>query len=219
MNQLKDSNSTHWDEISRIASTKIVKLTVLIPVLGYLILFSAWFEENFRIFGEFPTWKVHLLYYGFTAVALGSIIYSIYCPRLVQIYGSATEYISNERKIMFDFKQVELVQNILLLAKKTTPDQSDIFTHEVVDFIATFSPEDFSNEIVLRTAIQRKLSQISDILPFMFAYFELLEQSKKEARYAVYYLFRAGFVLVAIPSVFMFVEIVYHSYIELAKNV
>ncbi len=62
----------------------------------------------------------------------------------------------------------------------------------------------------LRAAIDRSMPNAKpEMTPeFMFAYFELLEETHPNYRSAVLWLFRIGFLVIFIPSAFMFIEVV-----------
>ena len=47
---LQDMINAKWDAIWRIGNLKIVQLTILVPILGYFILFGDWFAENVEVF-------------------------------------------------------------------------------------------------------------------------------------------------------------------------
>tara|TARA_R110000868_G_scaffold411780_1_gene710168 strand:+ start:13864 stop:14496 length:633 start_codon:yes stop_codon:yes gene_type:complete len=203
----------NWDGISRTARLKVVQLTILVPILGYLILFSEWFIQNFTVFGQFPTWKIYALYYGFTILAIASILYNWKCPRLIKTYSSATEYISSEERIMNNTKTIELLQNIYLLTRIINIRTESRFTGTVTRFFNDLDREVSSNLDVRGAIIKilRGTLKLKTLEEFMFAYFELLVETHATVRKFVYWMFKFGFIIIAIPSIAMFIEVLIRS--------
>lgn len=205
-------NLTHWDEISRIGRLKIVQLTVLIPIFGYLIIFGDWFKQNFTVFGEYPMWKMYFLYFGFTLVALASLAYNFRCPRLVIIYGSAVSYVTTENQIMNDRMAKTLLLNLCLEFISNPLQARSKFTQNVATFIDNINPEEYENVSILEEAITRKLDKAKPRAEFMYSYFEVLEECRSKSRYLVVSLYLLGFLLIAIPSIAMFIAITSHAF-------
>jgi len=77
---------SQWHEIRNLGSTSIVRLSVVAPVVGYLIL------ANRQSFQLFEGWKLFCFYFGTGSIAVGAFIYSLRCPGEAKKYDTAVDY-------------------------------------------------------------------------------------------------------------------------------
>ena len=105
-----------WETLRIIGNQKIVQLTILIPVIGYYIIFSEQFCTLTTTIksidigiscSEYPSQKTFLLYFGFSFLAFGSLLYSFFCPTLIKKYSDKHEYVKNEKEL-FDRHTLEI---------------------------------------------------------------------------------------------------------------
>src|SRR5262245_23714640 len=107
-----------WDKLRTLGNARLVKLTVLVPLIGYMILFndqllrylelsSPYFHDAF-IGGEVAgtgglslslAYRLYLFYFGFTFLALGALLYEFRCPWQVKRHGTAAEFVRVEGPI------------------------------------------------------------------------------------------------------------------------
>jgi hypothetical protein len=101
LHALQELGIPHWNRLRGIGNSQPVKLTVLIPAVGYLIMFNELIIRYGFSQGLFPTtngdpdaisWRLLCLYFGLCLVAIGSLIYAARCPVAVKQCGSATEF-------------------------------------------------------------------------------------------------------------------------------
>jgi hypothetical protein len=93
-----------WSTLREIGNSSVVKMTIFIPLAGYLIIFNERVVELLTLSRELvglppaqelPT-RLLLIYFGLCLVAFGSTIYNWRCPPIVKRYSSAAEYVSKE---------------------------------------------------------------------------------------------------------------------------
>lgn len=77
---------SQWHEIRALGFSSIVKVSILAPVVGYLIL------SNPVSFAFFESWKFYCFYAGVTSISIGAILYSWFCPGEAKKYGTGVEY-------------------------------------------------------------------------------------------------------------------------------
>ena len=75
-----------WHEIRSLGSTSVVRLSVVAPVVSYLIL------ANEHLLHFFEGWKFFCFYFGTVSIAVGALIYSTRCPGEAKKYDTAVEY-------------------------------------------------------------------------------------------------------------------------------
>jgi hypothetical protein len=95
-----------WTTLRSIGNSSLVKLTMLIPIVGWLIIFNDLVVHGLRVarslFGPndvavdggsiVVSPRLLWLYVGLFLVSIGSIIYSICCPNEIKKYSSETDY-------------------------------------------------------------------------------------------------------------------------------
>lgn len=90
-----------WSFIRSLGSSQLSKSTIFIPIIGYIILFGNEYQDYFKvIFENYNYQKMIFLYYGFTLIAIGTILFSLTCPSIIKIYQSEEEYINGKLQII-----------------------------------------------------------------------------------------------------------------------
>jgi hypothetical protein len=105
-----------WSRFWAVSSSHSVRMTVLIPLVGYLIIFNAKLSEYFHIVRElggpvdsnFVSPRLLLIYFGLCAIAVAFTIYSWGCPSGVKYYGSSNAYVSAVKDVSGDFPMAEI---------------------------------------------------------------------------------------------------------------
>jgi hypothetical protein len=79
-----------------------MRLTILLPVIGYFILFNDKVGEFLRLNSRIeapqasPSTNLMLVYFGLLILSMGSTLYAYYCHDRVKYYGTATAYIGGD---------------------------------------------------------------------------------------------------------------------------
>jgi hypothetical protein len=94
----------YWSSIRTIGNSPTVKATILIPVIGYMILFNARIAEYLALPAElagFGEWapspispRLMMIYFGLCFIALGAAIYALACPIIAKRYGNANDFVA-----------------------------------------------------------------------------------------------------------------------------
>lgn len=125
-----------WDALRALGNQRLVQLTVLIPIVGYLVLFNEhlvqyWTlsrelfdaQSVFDLFGgnesgQAPvavvSYRLYCLYFGLCLIALASALFSLFCPRYVKVYASAAEFVAMEERIMLPERLAEMKRRVIL---------------------------------------------------------------------------------------------------------
>lgn len=81
---------SQWHDIRALGFSSIVKISIVAPIVGYLIL------SNKFAFSFFEGWKFYFFYAGVTCISLGAILYSWWCPGEAKKYDTGVEYAISE---------------------------------------------------------------------------------------------------------------------------
>jgi hypothetical protein len=97
-----------WARLREIGNSPAVKLTIVIPFVGYLIIFNESLlhyldlsRELFGHHGNLPgseqahvSWRLLLLYFGLCFIAAGAALYGWYCPDEIKSYRLPSDYVA-----------------------------------------------------------------------------------------------------------------------------
>lgn len=114
-----------WSKLRGVGNSPIVRITVLIPVVGYLIIFNKNVADFLHLasqfvgvddehFGVAP--KLMLVYVGLCATALGVVVFSAFCPADVKYYGTPNAYVLGDGQALKDF-ELEKIETLLKRSK------------------------------------------------------------------------------------------------------
>src|SRR5262245_13941791 len=86
-----------WTTLRAVGNSPIVKMTIVIPVLGWLILFNDYIVHQLsaveEIFGKLQvSSRLLWLYVGLFITSIGSILYAGFCPEEIKKYASEIDY-------------------------------------------------------------------------------------------------------------------------------
>jgi hypothetical protein len=91
----------HWTALRPIGNSSIVKLTILVPAIGYLIIFNDKLVGYVDLIREISGLndgsglsvppRLFQIYFGLCFVAVASAIYSLACPSIIKRYPSAID--------------------------------------------------------------------------------------------------------------------------------
>ncbi|MCP4552721.1 MAG: hypothetical protein GY834_11925 [Bacteroidetes bacterium] len=206
-----DQNKIYsWPEIRRIGNSKLVQGTILIPVLGYLILFSQWF---FEFIGEpdgfMHVWKVYALYYGFTLIAVGSVIYSFRCPKVVRQYRSPSEYVDSEEPLYSKANMIGILKESYRLIKRYGISPRKASGINAKTLYSRMNDINDGGEVLKCLIIEAtKIIDSGNKIEFIASYYTISAEINAYSRRVVFGFYVAGFIFVLIPSVAMFYEVI-----------
>ena len=110
------SEATDWLSLSSIGKSRVVALTIVVPFIGYLILFNNYIFEYFMFakevvrashpFGNFDSIQgnislnnLYFLYFGLVLVGLSSSLFSIFCPNEIKQNRTVNDFIRSSEEI------------------------------------------------------------------------------------------------------------------------
>jgi hypothetical protein len=101
--------SYEWSSIRILGNSRIVKFTILVPIIGYLLLFNEYLLQYFKLspeifkaktetsgIGWLTLWRLYVIYFGLCFFAGGSILYNLFCPQIIKRYERFSEFSGGE---------------------------------------------------------------------------------------------------------------------------
>jgi hypothetical protein len=167
------------------------KASVVVPFVGYLILFNKHLVEAlaFRCIDLpcqeqvlFP--KLYYLYFGLSFFGIASFIYQVRCDSRIKRYADAEDYVLSVREITTDselYSYQKAIEDIVGDSAATT----DFLTGQLAD---------------LQQAPQLRLNILTGL-------YRALDRSMPISRFFVSLAYALGFLLMAVPAVKTFIEV------------
>jgi hypothetical protein len=196
-NKLLLPRYVHWSAVNSLSNSFAARATILIPLIGYLILFNEKMADYLNLIGVLDagdnqygvSFRLLSLYMGLCFVAAAVMIYSLRCPREIKGYSTAPDFIAK-------------VQD--------TISGPSLRTVEVTVASEPTMQEEFEALRMVRVnttgvTIERDNGQY--IRGLLFLYFQLLDESREYSRFACLVFYSLGFSLIAIPSLKIFVRV------------
>ena len=225
---------SRWDHLRVIGNSRLVKLTILVPLLGYMVLFneqlvhylelaSPYFRDVFlhgrAADGE--TWslayRLYCFYFGFTALAIGALVYEARCPRLVKAYGSAAEYYRVEGPTTDDHQlQLRAIPYLTRLfrdeCRQLGLSVKEVWLAESPAGLSFRSEEDEQKAKKLHNkmlqTINEQASGIDRKAWVMKSYFVPLKSAHPVSRWTAVVFYYLGFAILTVPTIHSFLSVV-----------
>lgn len=198
-----------WSRLRGVGKSSAAKITVLLPLIGYLIIFNKNVVEFLHLASGFAgatdaqfdvSPQLMLVYLGTCAIAVGQVIYSIFAPGEVKAYGHETPYVLDAIGVTKDFEYEKLED-----ALRASPYKSEYI--RMRDRYERTPGPPITDE--------QKAHINNGVLHL---YFRLLNNRYWAARWLTGGLYLLGFTLLAIPSAGVFLRVVKIIYGVLTTN-
>jgi len=194
-----------WTALRAIGNSTAVKMTIFIPVIGYMVLFNEYILHylalSSHIFGSTEiqsssqeahvSWRLVLLYFGFCFLAGGAAIYQFFCPAEVKEFGTPIDYISAMRPQMGDVMFGRLEST--LSKHKNCSKEFTQFQKHMLDRQGRYSQKADRDEIF--EAYKRDVLELN---------FRSLNASSPILRMVTAAFYVVGSIILAIPSLNVF---------------
>jgi hypothetical protein len=203
---------SRWSKLRVLGQSNLVKLSVLMPAFGYVLLLNENVHQYLTIKYDgwllhyLPsTWRIWLLFYGSFFLASGSILFNR-CPTEVKQYASAFQMVDAER------------------AHRTAQNQTEQLVKEVKALYANMSK--WENSIFILPRLRPDQANMgvgsspdlasSDQWGLALIHIWTVNDIKYPAwRIAVFVLFGAGLILLAVPAGLTFLQVTFLAVIQL----
>jgi hypothetical protein len=191
--------SPPWVRLRFVSNSTAAKSTILVPLIGYLIIFNAKVVSYLNLAQEFGVHNVGvshrliLIYLGLCAISVGVLLYGWFCPNEIKHYGSAAAFVQGDGPSLRGF----VMNDIQLLIAKTEPYKAKL--EELSLDLSRKSDRDGIDDG------DRERYRIENL----HLYFDYLNFGHPSVRKAVFWSYVVGFVLLAIPSLEVFGKVMW----------
>jgi hypothetical protein len=187
-----------WSRLRGVSNSSVAKATVLIPLIGYLVLFNGQVIQYLNLVRELGgqegatvSYRLIFIYFGLCAIAVAVSIYGWYCPNEVKHYGSASAFVQGDGPSLRGYLINDIT--VTLSKDKTAREKLEELSQglEYKKNTATITNEDRDNYR----------------LENLHLYFNYLDESHPTARRLVFTFYVLGLVFLGVPSLHLFANV------------
>ena len=190
-----------WRLLRSIGNSRAAKLTVLIPLVGYLILLNddivAHLALSKNVFGDGADetlTRLLAIYVGLVFIAVASVVFAIWCPREVKRYGSAEEYVAGDEPFMSD-REIGMIQSRLKIGDAIAREDDANYNDYHDSRPSTDSLEELRHRARQHQRIQLNL------------FYEMQDRSCRRGRWAAAIFYLLGSIFLSVPSALVFYRV------------
>lgn len=183
---------SRWHNLSALGTSPIVRLSILMPVAGYLILlneqivnFAQQLDPRFQLWGTGSPWRLVLIFYGTALLGVASILFEWRCPGVPKRYRAAVDFVEAER----GFFEAVAHRDYLFVKHK-----------EVYDALPNWARQD---HVLAGGHDLPMLGQLEALT----VYWHARDMEKPLSRIAIRVLYDLGMLLLAVPAVVTFLGV------------
>lgn len=185
-----------WTGLRALGGSWVVKSTVLVPILGYFIIFNdgviQFVQDNSALCREGGcriSWKLYVTYFGLCSAAVGSLMFSAFCPHIIKRYPTSREFFNADKEFYAHHLNLKWI----------------------IDDVSRMIGEEFDDGMGLsRIAGSRSAVGPGEIIALsgvMSTYFNHQNVSRRVARLICFGFFTLAACLLAVPSTSTFLRV------------
>lgn len=203
----------NWNALRVLGKSKVVSLTILMPFIGYLILFNQELSNYLELSKEIlnitsesgqdkglAISRLYYLYFGFMLIGFGSILFSICCPQYIKENNTEYEFVDRELSLA----SVSRFSKILLPfsdKNRFGKIHQKLGLYNKAFQAAKYEPDGDNVDYVLKRTGQLESLSAKGILGMVWHYYL---DCKILCRATISLLYGTGLILVLIPSALVF---------------
>ena len=187
-----------WTGLRTVGNSLPAKLTILIPLIGYLIIFNADVAKSLNLIRElsgfqtdhqFPVSpRLLLIYFGLCSLAVGQTLFSWGCPAKVKHYGDPAAFAGGDGPSIKDFA--------------FEPIEAELRTSAYQKRYKMIRDRYERGGAAITEAQKREVNN-----GVLHLYFEYLDNSHPKMRLVAFISYAVGFLCLLIPSLGVFFRV------------
>ena len=141
-----------WRALDSVGNSRLATLTILVPIIGYMILFNEQIVEYFYLSRKYvwgedqiinqqtASYRIFFIYFGLSFVGLGSLLFQIVCPRTIKGNRDLVQYVEKESKMGSAVRFKHLREEIGDEYKEKYADSKTLsrYMRSLLEFLSTF---------------------------------------------------------------------------------
>lgn len=220
-------NLSQWAVLRTIGNQKIIQFTILVPAIGYYIIFSTQFcdftatdiDIGISCIDSRPSKKTFELYFAFVSLGLASLFYTLSCPKIIKQYENNTDLIDAEEPHLSNSEIKKYSLNIykLLNIHPFSPFNNEIKDESAFRHAAILSEAEINlknnRDIAVQTRLEESVNNRIDIIKkdhkanLLKCVYFLKNISRTKTRITILTLYILGFAILLWHGVATFLSI------------
>lgn len=221
-----------WLTLRSIGSSKAAKLTILVPIVGYMIIFNDQLSSYLDLSREllnipeateqglqsYSIYRIYIIYFGLVFVGIASAIFAVRCPNQIKDNESFYDFFVKEREMITNekfqrylglVKMHEVISPIMACMDNEGVEMfPDPFSYNV---LKTGNP--LLDQSLIRNSKDKKTEEkarlykecLSEVLHLVW---DIRRYDRPNERRATTALYAVGLLMLAIPSIEVFLRVV-----------
>lgn len=185
-------SSRPWSQLRSVTNSSAARLTILVPILGYWILFNESARTYLKLVHEVGgssadvSSRILVVYVGLVFVAAGAAIYQFKCPPDVKHFGDPNAYVAAVSGTIRDYAQEKII--VALLKSEFKREYSRVRDRY----------EGAGAEARAGLLTDDQMERLN--MDILYVNFDMLDESAKSWRKMVGWLYLVGFGLLLMSS-------------------
>lgn len=204
--------TARWSNLRLLGNSVIVRSTVLLSILGYVILLNRNIADLIEVhvpwisgtWSSSVGWRIFCLYFGTLALALGSAWYTFRCPLTIKRYATAVEFAMAEQSFFWPVEHFRyLIEGLgednrnRTPIQKRMPELKELGHRDLMNF--RYDPHNHGR------------ARDEDLVVALTFRYHLLDSGEHRSRIAVLILFGLGTALTVAPSIWTALQVIWVS--------
>ncbi len=209
----------NWINVKFVVNSKIMKLTILIPIFGYLLLFNQYIFDFIKLSDTFVTdstnentnlsfleqiynyvfnsteFRLYSYYFGLSFLGVSSLIYIIRCPGFIKDYDSHIALV-NDYYNSIEPLALEYLTDKMKEENYINDEYFKNVKQELANINLSYGKGDESRFKALMRSVLRDLWMAENTI------------RQKSIKWAIW-LYLIGFLVIAIPTLTIFLNVVF----------
>lgn len=192
-----------WSSLRGLGNSGPAKLTILIPVIGYFIIFNENIINNVEltpalapagqlsplsIIERLYALRIYFIYLGLSFVGVASILYQTRCPKIIKKYDDDEDFVANTKS-------------------NTTSRDALKYLKEIkasIDTVEGFNVELASSVLFPPGGVPHESEMLKDTIK---TFYFILDRINTFSRAGAWVFYTIGFTLLSVPSVVVFIKV------------
>ena len=185
------SEFAKWNVLRVIGNSTLGKAAIVVPVLGYLLLFNHEVVDFLKLHSTLCnectiSWRLNFFYFGSFFVAIGSILFALACPVVIARHPGAHDFYEAENEYFSAPEHRAFLVGHILKARRTTYIRPEYMY-----------PSTTEKEMLVPATLSQSMGE----------HYFLQNRSRRWTRLTVFWCYVAGAVLLAVPTIATFFQV------------
>lgn len=190
-----------WTRLRLVSNNQVARLVILIPIIGYWIIFNDWLVERTRLVIDpgspepAVSWRLYWTYFGLCAAGAASLLYQVLCPQEIKQFATKIDFVAGAEPHLTGYEAARMGSAVAAGDESSKKRNHDLNLSFEMRARGKMAPGEWEKLI----DSQRRET--------MGIYFDLQNRSLPLARLLVSFIYSFGMAMLAVPSINVFIRV------------